>query len=201
MEGGRGFVKKTAILIDEMNAIRQLHQMGIEGIRPWKIFFQTVQDFFLPGESAPNWNLYGANVPQKLDSVHYERRERFFRALIRDGISVHKGFAVVDANSRLVEKGVDVLLSLDLVDLSDQGYDEIIIFSADGDIVPAVKRAREKGTKVKVVLNPQIPAGHMAEAVDEIIRLNDVLMFIPSEYLPRRVKGNHKPIMKKECVA
>lgn len=31
---------KAAILVDENNAICQLHSLGIEGIKPWKKFYE-----------------------------------------------------------------------------------------------------------------------------------------------------------------
>ncbi|MED0677634.1 hypothetical protein ABEV55_16235 [Aneurinibacillus thermoaerophilus] len=33
---------KAAILIGEINAMAQLHALGIEGIRPWKNFYDAV---------------------------------------------------------------------------------------------------------------------------------------------------------------
>lgn len=190
---------KVAILVDEMNAIIQLHQLGIEGIKPWNKFYETIEKHFTNSNSPAEYHFYGANVPENLYPQRYKLREGFFRALMRDGITVHKGFAVLDHSKKLVEKGVDVLLSLDLLDLSLEGFDEIFVFSADSDIIPAIHRARSNGAVVKAIINFEVPAGKMIGAVDEVIRLKDVLRFIPSEYLPRREKTNKNQIFK-ECV-
>ncbi|WP_066298119.1 NYN domain-containing protein [Bacillus sp. FJAT-29937] len=177
---------KIAILVDEMNAMKQLHNLGIEGIRPWSQFYEVIEEYFTNSDTPAERHFYCANVPEKIDAHRHQRREGFFNALIRNGITVHKGFAVLDRNKKLVEKGVDMLLGLDLVDLSLEGFDEIIVFSADGDIVPAIQRAQANGAIVKAVLNFNMPAGNIAGAVDEVIRLKDVLQYIPSEHLPRR---------------
>ncbi|MED3576021.1 NYN domain-containing protein [Cytobacillus praedii] len=183
---------KIAILVDEMNAMAQLHELGVKGIRPWSQFYKAIEEHFTTTKTPAECHFYCANIPEKLDSQRHHLREGFFKALIRDGITVHKGFAVLDRNKRLIEKGVDVLLSLDLVDLSLEGFDEIIVFSADGDIVPAIQRARANGAIVKAVLSFTMPAGNIAESVDEIIRLKDVLKFIPSIHLLELKNPNMK---------
>lgn len=179
-------MRKTAILVDEMNAMVQFHRLGIEGIRPWRQFYKTVETYFASNQAPAEYHMFGCNVPKGLDEERFELRERFFSALFRDGINVHKGFTVLDQQNKLVSKGVDVLLSLNLVDLSFEGYDEIFVFSANSDIVPAIQRARENGAVVKAILSSNVPAGRMAKAVDEIIRLEDIIRLIPSKHLPRR---------------
>ncbi|EWG09348.1 hypothetical protein PBF_19668 [Cytobacillus firmus DS1] len=183
-----------------LSLLAQLHKLGIKGIKPWNSFYKTIETFFINSSLPAEYHFYGANVPKKLEPQRYELREKFFRALIRDGISVHKGFVVQDHEKKFISKGVDVLLSLDLVDLSLEGYDEIYVFSADGDIVPAIQRARENGTIVKAIVSFDTPAKHMVEAVDEVIRLSDVLKKIPSNHILRQERTNARTF-KKESVA
>ncbi|WP_180827429.1 NYN domain-containing protein [Bacillus sp. UMB0728] len=187
--------KRAAILIDEMNAIKQIHKLGIEGINPWKVFFQTVEKIYI--NKPTDYRFYGAVISKSLDPERNRKRSRFFNRLSRDGIKVKEGFVVLDHKGALVEKGVDVQLSLDLLELSLKGFDEVIVFSADGDLVPAVHRAQRNGTIVKAILSKNVPAGHLSEAVDEIIRLEDVISHIPSDH--KSVRQKKIPNNYKEC--
>jgi hypothetical protein len=56
------------------------------------------------------------------------------------------GWPNVDAGERPQEKGIDVALGVDLVDLAHRGeYDVAIVFSLDADLLPALERVRAMG--------------------------------------------------------
>lgn len=165
----------SAILVDEMNVIGQLHRIGIEGIQPWSAFYKAIQDFIgFPTEN----HFYCSNVPE-LMNTRYQKRGRFFRALERDGILVHEGFSVLDSKEKLVEKGVDVMLGMDISLFALDGVKDIIVCSGDSDLVPAIERAKFYGSRVHVVVSKNIPATRIIDAADVIIRLEDVLKYIP----------------------
>ena len=167
---------KSAILVDEMNVIGQLHRIGIEGIQPWSAFYKGIQD--LIGFPTEN-HFYCSNVPE-LMNTRFQRRGRFFHALRRDGIEVHEGFSVLDSREKLVEKGVDVMLGMDISLFALDGVKDIIVCSGDSDLVPAIERAKFYGSRIHVVVSKNIPAAHIIDAADVIIRLEDVLKYIPS---------------------
>lgn len=53
--------QRVAIMVDEQNAMSALHHIGIEGIRPWKTFFQSIQKVII-GEyanSEVSYHMYG----------------------------------------------------------------------------------------------------------------------------------------------
>ncbi|MER2005869.1 MAG: NYN domain-containing protein [Psychrobacillus sp.] len=167
---------KSAILVDEMNVIGQLHRIGIEGIQPWSAFYKGIQD--LIGFPTEN-HFYCSNVPEHMNT-RFQRRGRFFHALKRDGIEVHEGFSVLDSQEKLVEKGVDVMLGMDISLFALDGVKDIIVCSGDSDLVPAIERAKFYGSRIHVVVSKNIPAAHIIDAADVIIRLEDVLKYIPS---------------------
>jgi uncharacterized LabA/DUF88 family protein len=176
---------KTAILVDEINAIHQLHAMGIYGVRPWRAFFDALSSV-LRNEYGPiecDYHFYGAVPPREVDPVRYHDRTRFFKALKRDGIYVHKGICQSDpATGVLQEKGVDVLLALDLVEFAQNCYDLLFVFSGDADLVPAVRRARKRA-KVAAILLDKVPARYMRENVDSVIPLHLVINVIDQSHL------------------
>lgn len=71
----------------------------------------------------------------------------------------------------LTEKAVDVMLSVDLVDMAAKDeFDAAYILSADGDFTPAVKAARDKGKKVFAASCAN--GAQLAASVDKFIPLH-----------------------------
>ncbi|MGV2885895.1 NYN domain-containing protein [Paenibacillus taichungensis] len=168
---------RAAILVDEINAMHQLHSMDILGIRPWRAFFEAVNSVLKSdyGDVECHYHFYGAIPPKDVDERRYYDRTRFFDALRKDGIKSQKGICQPDPSSgRLQEKGVDVLLSLDIVDLARDQYDILFVFSGDADLVPAVQRAR-RHSKVVAIIRDGWPAKYMRENVDGVIPLELVV--------------------------
>ena len=59
---------KAAILVDEINAMVQLHDIGIHGIRPWVEFYRAIgkvltKDF---GEAEVGYHFYGSLPPKEV---------------------------------------------------------------------------------------------------------------------------------------
>lgn len=139
---------KAAILVDENNAICQLHSLGIEGIKPWKKFYESIHSILVHdyGLCSVSYHLYGAIPPKYLDKDRHFLRKRFFRALQKEGIFTHLGF-VYNSKDGFREKGVDMLLGLDVYQFSLEGYDLIFVFSGDSDLVPAIQRLKKMELK------------------------------------------------------
>ncbi|MCY9665840.1 hypothetical protein M5X11_12835 [Paenibacillus alginolyticus] len=102
---------RAAIMVDEINAIGQLHDIGIQGIRPWVEFYRAIhtvlnRDF---GRADVGYHFYGSLPPKDVAGSKYFDRKRFFQALERDDIQVHEGFCIADRTGSLMEKGVDMV--------------------------------------------------------------------------------------------
>lgn len=185
---------KAAILVDEINAIGQLHAIGIQGIRPWVNFYRAIhkvlkQDF---GSAEVGYHFYGSLPPKEVAGTRYFDRKRFFRALERDGIQVHEGLCVADSTGSLMEKGVDMSIGLDLFEFSLNDFDLLFVFSGDSDLVPAIQRAKLR-SKVVAVVSRQQPARFVKEMADGILYLEDVIGLIGEEnLLPRKAKKPEK---------
>lgn len=171
---------KAAVMVDEINAMNQLHSLGIEGIQPWKSFFEALEKVlkldYLTIEV--HYHIYGAIVPRYIDYDTYFKRKRFFEALERDGINVHRGFCEKREDG-LTEKGVDVLLALDLLEMAQKGYDLLLVFSGDADVVPAIKRAQKAGAKVIAILSKGHKAKSVKDTADAVVTLESLIELIP----------------------
>lgn len=83
-----------------------------------------------------------------------------------------------EINGRYVQKGVDMRLGVDLVQMSmNKIIDKAIIVTADSDFEYAVEKAQEAGIKVSLAYFPNSKINkHFLESMDERIVLDDVLL-------------------------
>lgn len=168
---------KSAILIDESNAIHQLHELGINGIRSWKKFYEAIEDYLKENygdKMSTVYNFYCTLPPKELDETKYNNRYKFFDALKHDGIHVYQGECYLNEN-RYVEKGIDLLIGLDLVEFSFYKYDYVVVFSGDADFVPAIERAKKNGALVLALLAREKAAFHLRNVVHVVIDLEMII--------------------------
>jgi uncharacterized LabA/DUF88 family protein len=79
-------------------------------------------------------------------------------------MSQSTSFSDDDFKPQLEQKGVDMRIGLDIATLStDRRVDEIVLVSADTDMIPAMKHARKSGLHVVCVQLPSPPARPLAQ--------------------------------------
>ncbi|MBD3348298.1 MAG: NYN domain-containing protein [Candidatus Eisenbacteria bacterium] len=126
------------------------------------------------------WRMYAAPVPQgdtDEDKRRYAGQQRFFEFVRR-----HRKGALrlarfqKDAHGILREKGVDVLLAVDLVRLAaEDAYDVAVVLSGDGDLVPAIKTVQEVYARRVEVALPDVPAYHVHQEADAYLEVTTAL--------------------------
>jgi uncharacterized LabA/DUF88 family protein len=183
-------MENASILVDEINAMNQFHSMGIEGINPWLTFYETTEKHIRAktlGVNEVDYNIYGAVIPRTIDTDRHHTRKRFFKALVRSGINVHKAFCLPNAEtSKIEEKGVDMLLGLDIVAKAQAGIKHIYVFSADTDLVPAVQRAQTIGSKVTAIISQNQAGEIMRRYANHVLFLEELIKDIPSQHIVLR---------------
>ena len=117
------------------------------------------------------WRYYGAPLPQGTDQKarhRYAGQQKLFHFINthRKGV-LRLGRFQRDSSGHLHEKGVDVLLAVDLVRLgAEDRYDIAIVLSGDGDMVPAIETVQQLyGKRVEVAI-PKIRAFHITQVAD-----------------------------------
>lgn len=98
---------------------------------------------------------------KKINGVDYSKTKTFElatafieRLAVTDHVAIRKGYLAyrgLDINKKPIfeQKQVDMLLGLDIAHVSyNKLADRILLFSADTDIVPAMKKARTNGLQV-----------------------------------------------------
>ena len=75
-----------------------------------------------------------------------------FNHLLNQKIIIEKGFLLADKEGHYHEKGVDVKMAVDLlIGAYEDTYDAAILISSDTDLIPAIKKIREKGKKLEYI--------------------------------------------------
>ena len=94
---------------------------------------------------------YQGNPPTEEQKNLYAGKVKFFNALSKLP-SIEPRFGKQRPRGGVyIQKGVDVLLAVDLVRLSSKGQiQKAFLIAGDGDYVPAVKAAKDDGVSVKL---------------------------------------------------
>lgn len=133
---------------------------------------------------------YQSNPPTKEESERYATRRRFFTALdrlsrftVRLGRLEFRGQRL-DGSPRFEQKRVDILLGVDIAQLSAKGQiQQVILLAGDSDFIPAVTVAKNEGVLVTLFHGDNCHSDLWQEA-DERIKLDQA--FIDSVILQKR---------------
>lgn len=116
---------------------------------------------------------YSALPDQKIDPERYKKQQQFLDALQRkDYFNVVLG-RLERRDQTYVEKGVDISLAVDMLDLAFTNvYDTAIIISGDGDFAHAVEVAKRLGKHVENVSTHSCLSRHLEQTCDRRIILD-----------------------------
>lgn len=157
------------VIIDEMNIVHQYKNLNVRHMS-WTSFYSAIRHM-TGAQIQPYFAC--ANVAD--NSQVMESRSRFFAALRMRGITLLEGFTGRDSNNRRLEKGVDVLVALQIYKEALNGTKDIIVCSADSDLVPAILEAQSLGARIHVVVSEHFPALEITQVADRIISLETLL--------------------------
>lgn len=107
--------------------------------------------------------------------MNYARQRRFFQYVRRH----RKGVLLLGSFQRELsgsfrEKGVDVLLSIELMRLAaEDHYDVGMVLSGDGDLGPAIESVQRLYSKRVEVALPNVAAYHLRNLADSYIEITE----------------------------
>lgn len=110
----------------------------------------------------------------------FNNQRRLFAHLKKHRVHYSLGY-LLKSDGRFHEKGVDVNMAVDiLVATYENLCDHIILISSDTDLLPAIKKAREKGKIVEYVGFSHKPSVAMITNCSEstLLKKEDILPFI-----------------------
>jgi len=124
---------------------------------------------------------YQSNPPTEEERRRYENTRRYLASLERiNRFEIRFGKLVKrrdDRGERFEQKGVDVLLSVDLVRMSfDHQIDAAVLLTGDSDFVPAVRAAKEAGVIVRLYYVPGNCGDDLITTCDESYEIDEDLI-------------------------
>lgn len=117
----------------------------------------------------------GTSHTQKL----FTKQQKLFAHLKKHGFLYSLGY-LLKTNGKIHEKGVDVNIAVDiLVAAYEKLCDRIIIVSSNTDLLPAIKKAKEKGKFIEYVGFSHQPSLAMIANCSEstLLKAEDILPF------------------------
>jgi uncharacterized LabA/DUF88 family protein len=124
--------------------------------RPFRFNIKKLAENLAADQGLVCKEIFYYNCPPFQGTLPTEEQERrkagydkFISKLDLSGINIREGRCQM-INGKYAQKGVDVLLSIDLVRKAEE-VKNFILVACDTDFVPAIKDVREKN-KVKVIL-------------------------------------------------
>jgi uncharacterized LabA/DUF88 family protein len=185
-------MKKDYVLIDGENFVHKL----VENLKKQKLAASRfsiggidIEQLFDFARGA-NVNYYTTAIRVPASSQSYKKvariikwNSRWIPSLKFQGVNIIKaGFLRVRDGKKcakcgaktevLMEKGVDVGLAVDIVVLAEKGS-KIFVVSSDTDLIPAIKRARQRGVIVVYVAFPGEMLSSLRELSNETIVLDN----------------------------
>ena len=145
-------MKRAVILIDGSNFYFKLKDLGLPNLLDFDF---TKFNQIISGKSKVVSSCYyvggiktdGTEKTKKL----FDSQQRLFSHLKSHRYRYSLGYLMKN-DARYHEKGVDVNLAVDiLVAIYENLADSIIVVSSDTDLLPAIKKAKEKGKFVEYI--------------------------------------------------
>ena len=156
--------ERVAVFIDGANLLH-----GLSGdFKRIDVDFERLVDKLLNGRKLTRVYYYTALPNQRLDPERYKKQQQCMNALNQKPyFSVVLGRLVRRGESAYVEKGVDIALAIDLLDLAYRNtFDAAILISGDGDFARAVEIVQRMGKHVENAITRSCLSNHLQSTCD-----------------------------------
>lgn len=177
--------QRVAIFLDGSNFYHRIKDTELD--------FKQSLDFDY--KSFAEWLACGRNIASTIYYVGVVRKEpgnskseelvknqqKLFANLEKQNWAIKTGY-MMKQNNIYKEKGVDVKLAVDLLDMAYQDkYDVAIIVSSDTDLIPSIERCRELGKRVEYIGFSHRPSFAMQRYANSsrLLTKHDLEQFLP----------------------
>jgi len=173
--------KKAIILIDGSNFYFKLKDLKLNHLLNFNFSEFGIK---LANKNVINMTIYYIGKIKtdgtKKTQILFDNQRKLLSHLGKHKIKYSLGY-LLKSNGRYHEKGVDVNIAVDmLVATYEKLYDHIILISSDTDLLPAIKKAKEKGITVEYIGFSHQPSLAMIAncSVSKLLGKDDLLPFI-----------------------
>lgn len=137
--------------------------------------FKKFCDFLLNNRRLTR--IYYYNAPKKAqdDSTGYKSQQSFFSRIKQTPFLELKLGRLEKRGGILIEKGVDVLITVDMIKYArNNAYDTAILVSGDGDFAPALEFLKEFGKHIENAYFSKGRSNNLANHSDRFINLDNL---------------------------
>jgi len=173
--------KKVIILIDGSNFYFKLKDLKLNHLLNFNFSEFGIK---LANKNVINMTIYYIGKIKtdgtKKTQILFDNQRKLLSHLGKHKIKYSLGY-LLKSNGRYHEKGVDVNIAVDMLFATyEKLCDHIILISSDTDLLPAIKKAKEKGITVEYIGFSHQPSLAMIAncSVSKLLGKDDLLPFI-----------------------
>lgn len=179
--------KRVAVFLDGSNFYHILRDPRVNLRNLLQYDYKRLADWLARGRRIVSLQYYIGVVRAKPEDIKGQRmrsdQQRLFAHLKKQGWNVVLGHMMQYDDGVFHEKGVDVLIALDILEGAYQGsYDTAVLISSDTDLLPAISRIQERGKSVEYVGSSYRPSFGMIKHANEkrLLTKEDLAQFASS---------------------
>ena len=147
--------EKVVIFLDGSNFYHRLKDPELDFKQLLGFNYKGFADWLAHGRKIVDCIYYVALVRKEVGNVKSEElvkdQQKLFANIQKQDWEIKTGY-MMKHDEDYKEKGVDVKLAVDILDMAYQNkYDTAIIVSSDTDLIPGIIRAKELGKKIEYI--------------------------------------------------
>jgi len=120
---------------------------------------------------------YQSNPPTADEKIRFSKAQKFYYALERFPRYEVKEGRLAKRGNEFEQKGIDTLLSIDLVNLAASGkISDAVLLAGDSDFIPAIKVAKGYGVNIFLYYDKDTYHNALWQICDERIAIDLILL-------------------------
>ncbi|MBN1572047.1 MAG: NYN domain-containing protein [Deltaproteobacteria bacterium] len=163
--------ERVAIFIDGSNFYHGLKTF----LGHARVNFEKFCNVLTEGRHLTRIYYYNAPLPQDFDSERYREQQKFFESIRKIPYLDLKLGKIEIRGAALVEKGVDVLIAIDMIKYAkNNAYDTAILVSGDGDFAPVLEFLKDYGKHIENAYFKKGRSYNLSNHSDRFIKLDNL---------------------------
>lgn len=176
-------VERVALLVDGSNFYHRLRELGLSDLL--RFDYERFSHWLAGSRPVVSRAYYIGAIREERGSERSRtlmaNQQRLLSRLQACGWNVRLGH-MLKADNAYHEKGVDVLMAVDLLAGAYQGtYDAAVLLSSDTDLIPVLDHVRARGKRVEYIGFSHKPSYGLIKHSDlrKLLAQDDVARFLP----------------------
>jgi uncharacterized protein (TIGR00288 family) len=177
--------QRVAIFLDGSNFYHRMKDAELDFKQSLGFNYKSFAEWLAYDRNIVSMTYYVGLVRKEQGNTKSEElvknQQKLFANLKKQNWIIKTGY-MMKQNNAYKEKGVDVRLAVDLLDMAYQGkYDVAIIVSSDTDLIPSIERCRELGKKIEYIGFSHRPSFAMQRYANSsrLLTKHDLEQFLP----------------------